>query len=299
MRSRTTARHHLLRDNLALLARSPMLLVLGVLTLGLICTCGAVGGAILNNRRAAERTLEVRMLPQSGALGERPTATPAPTPALPMPGARVPAQVVRVVDGDTLIVAVDGQQARLRLIGMDTPETVHPSKPVQCFGAEATVKMQQLVDSVAGRVWLEKDISETDRYGRLLRYVWLGPDGPLLNEVLVIEGYAQVSTFPPDVKYKDRFLTAQRQARSEGRGLWGACGAFGVPATPAPKRTTKATPPTPAAKLPYDPQGRDRDCGAFKTQAEAQQFFLAAGGPDRDPHRLDGDSDGVACESLP
>lgn len=297
MHSRPAARPHPIRGNLALLARSPMLLVLGVLTLALVCSCGAIAGTVLSGRLAVGRAIEATAPPATGH--DQPAVSLPPTATPPAPGTRLPAQVVRVVDGDTLIVTIDGQQARLRLIGMDTPETVHPSKPVQCFGAEATAKMQQLIDSVGGRVWLEKDVSETDRYGRLLRYVWLGPDGLLLNEILVVEGYAQVSTFPPDVKYQDRFLAAERLARSERRGLWGACGAFGVPATPAPKKSTKAPAPTPAAQLPYDPQGPDRDCGAFKTQAQAQQFFLAAGGPARDPHRLDGDGDGVACESLP
>jgi micrococcal nuclease len=129
----------------------------------------------------------------------------------------------------------------------------------------------------------------------------------MLDEELVKFGYAQVSTYPPDVKYLDRFMAAEREARAEGRGLWSACGGFGVPlptltSAPAPATGTAATsepaPPVPVG-LPYDPQGPDRDCSDFGTHEEAQRFFIAAGGPASDPHRLDGDHDGVACENLP
>jgi micrococcal nuclease len=156
---------------------------------------------------------------------------------------RVAGTISRVVDGDTIDVTFGGRTARVRLIGMDTPETKHPSKPVMCFGAEATVKTQQLIDQVHGQVFLEKDISETDQYSRLLRYVWLPlPGGEvMLNEVLVEQGYAQVSTYPPDVKYQDRFLAAQRVAREQNRGLWAACGSFGVAA---------ASPTVAAARVP-------------------------------------------------
>jgi micrococcal nuclease len=199
---------------------------------------------------------------------------------------------------------------RVRLIGVDAPETNGP--PI-CFGPEATAKVEELVGRAGGRALLEKDVSETDRYGRLLRYVWLEhPDGRrMLNEELVKEGFAQASTYPPDVKYQAQFLAAEREAREGKRGLWGACGSFGVllptpttapaptvPPMPQPAQPTASANPTPGG-LPYDPNGPDRDCPDFATHEEAQQFFLAAGGPDSDPHRLDGDHDGIACETLP
>jgi micrococcal nuclease len=204
-----------------------LLLIGGVLTLCAVSTCTLTWFALA--RSSVDHGFVI--------VTELPTPLPPPHPTSPDGLPWTPAQVVRVVDGDTLIVAFNGTQPRLRLIGMDTPETVHPTKPVQCFGAEATVRMQQIVDSVHGQVWLEKDVSETDRYGRLLRYVWLGPTpaSPLLNEQLVAEGYAQVSTFPPDVKYQDRFLIAQRAARATNSGLWGKCGSFGVPLPTVPK----------------------------------------------------------------
>ncbi len=125
--------------------------------------------------------------------------------------------VTRVVDGDTIDVLIDGENKRVRYIGVNTPETVHPSKPVECFGAEASSKNKELV---AGKqVRLVKDVSETDKYGRLLRYVYV--DDIFVNLTLVKEGYANVSTYPPDVAYNDVFLSAEQEARKLGTGLWG------------------------------------------------------------------------------
>ncbi|MEA2536848.1 MAG: micrococcal nuclease [Chloroflexota bacterium] len=131
------------------------------------------------------------------------------------------AAVVRVVDGDTIVVRLNGQDRRLRYIGMDTPETVKPGSPVEWFGPEATKANRALVE---GRtVVLEKDVSETDYFRRLLRYVWLvdGERWTLVDLELVARGFAQVETDPPDVRYADRFLAAQRIARDAGLGLWG------------------------------------------------------------------------------
>lgn len=129
------------------------------------------------------------------------------------------ATVVKVTDGDTIRVDfVDGALAQpVRYIGMDAPETVHPTLGVQPFGPEASARNKELVGNK--KVCLERDISETDRYDRLLRYAWL-PDGRMVNEVLVSEGLATVDTFPPDVKYVERFVADQRQAREANRGLW-------------------------------------------------------------------------------
>jgi len=155
------------------------------------------------------------------------------------------------VDGDTIDVLVEGKVYRVRLIGMDTPETKHPSKPVQCFGAEATAKTQELLNLATGQVLLEKDVSETDQYDRLLRYVWLKhPDGRrMLNEELVKLGYAQSSTYPPDVKYQELFVAAQSEAQEQNRGLWAACGTFGVPAA-TPTELIVAQPTQPAQSTP-------------------------------------------------
>lgn len=124
--------------------------------------------------------------------------------------------VIRVVDGDT--IEIEGGQ-KVRYIGIDTPETVSPSKPVQCFGKEASEKNKELV--LGKRVKLEKDISETDKYGRLLRYVWI--DDIFVNDYLVRQGYASASTYPPDVKYSEQFVQAQQEAVGNNRGLWISC----------------------------------------------------------------------------
>jgi len=136
-----------------------------------------------------------------------------------MPGA--PARVVRVIDGDTVEVVFRGTVLVIRLIGIDTPETVAPGQAVMCYGPEATRFTRSRLEG--RRVNLEFDVERLDPFGRTLAYVWV--DGELFNEVLVARGYASVSTFPPNVRYVDRFVDAQRRAREAGRGFWGACAA--------------------------------------------------------------------------
>lgn len=128
-----------------------------------------------------------------------------------------PVRVIRVVDGDT--IEIEGGE-RVRYIGIDTPETVDPRKTVQCFGVEASAKNKSLVEGKSVR--LEGDVTDRDKYGRLLRYVWL--DERLINLELVSEGYAHSYPYPPDVKYQDKISAAERAAREAGRGLWGECG---------------------------------------------------------------------------
>ena len=121
--------------------------------------------------------------------------------------------VTRVIDGDTIELAT-GQT--VRYTGIDTPETVHPSKGVECFGREAAAANRALVEGK--RVELEKDVSETDQYGRLLRYVYVEEE--MVNDYLVRNGFAHASTWPPDVKYQGRFQTAEQYARENNLGLW-------------------------------------------------------------------------------
>lgn len=139
------------------------------------------------------------------------------------------AYVSRVVDGDTIEVNIDEDKYKVRLIGVDTPETVHPNKPVEYFGKEASEFTKNNLDRKT--VYLQKDVSETDRYGRLLRYVWLArplTDEPTKDEItqnmfnsqLVANGYANISTYPPDVKYQNIFLELETNARNNYWGLW-------------------------------------------------------------------------------
>ncbi len=125
--------------------------------------------------------------------------------------------ITRVIDGDTIEVIIDNKKETVRYIGVDTPETVHPSKPVQCFGLEASNKNKELV--AGKRVKLVKDISNTDKYGRLLRYVYV--DDIFVNLKLVEEGFANASSYPPDVKHNELFRQAEQKARAGKIGLWG------------------------------------------------------------------------------
>jgi micrococcal nuclease len=132
------------------------------------------------------------------------------------------------VDGDTIEVLIAGATYKVRYIGVDTPETVDPRRPVGCFGREASERNRQLVEGKT--VELEKDISETDKYGRLLRYVWV--DGEMVNATLVREGYAVASTYPPDVKHQELFRSLQEEARDAGLGLWGPEACIPTPVSP-------------------------------------------------------------------
>lgn len=159
------------------------------------------------------------------------TAVTTPTPAL------IEAQVIEVVDGDTITVSIGDRLYTVRYIGIDTPETVHPSKPVQWMGEEASAANAALVEGQT--VYLEKDVSETDRYGRLLAYVYLA-DGRMVNEELVRLGYAYSSSYPPDVYRQGAMIAAQQTAVAAGVGLWGTPPPEVAAQTPAPDTVNRA-----------------------------------------------------------
>ncbi len=134
--------------------------------------------------------------------------------------AREAASVVRVVDGDTVEVRLNGRIEKIRLIGLNTPESVDPRRPVECFGREASARAKALLPSSL-RVELEPDLSQgnRDRYVRLLRYIWL-PDGRNFAAVMIGEGYGFEYTYRLPYRYQERFRAAQRDAREHARGLW-------------------------------------------------------------------------------
>jgi len=146
-------------------------------------------------------------------------------------------KVTRVVDGDTINVEINGKVEPVRYIGIDTPETVDPRKPVQCFGVEASKKNKELVEGKMVR--LEKDITDRDKYKRLLRYVWLGDT--LINQTLVEQGFAKSYSYPPDVKYQDLFVAAEKKAREDKLGLWTACASASASVPPATPTAQAAT----------------------------------------------------------
>jgi len=204
------------------------------------------------------------------------------------------AKVVNVVDGDTF--TLDSGKI-VRMIGMDTPETVAPGKPIQCYGKEASKKTEELIEGK--EVKLEKDVSETDRYNRLLRYVYV--NDIFVNEYLVAEGYAKASSYPPDIKYQDRFTEAQRKAQEENKGLWNTSVCQTVTPTTKPIATTKPTTtytaPAPTTQSTNNSGGASYACDCSKTCpnmscSEAQYQLNVCGCSARD-----NDHDGIACDA--
>lgn len=228
------------------------------------------------------------------------------------------ATVTRIIDGDTIEVEINGETYRVRYIGMDTPEEGDD------FYDQATEANSQLVEGQT--VLLVKDVSETDRFGRLLRYVYL-QDGTFVNAELVKQGFALAATFPPDVAFQDLFVALQQEARDEGNGLWEqpeptntlvpvpTATLIPLPTntplppiatdTPVPLPTSTPEPPPPATSTPEPPPTGncdpsypdvciappppDLDCGDIPYR----QFRVL----EPDPHRFDGDNDGIGCES--
>jgi micrococcal nuclease len=137
--------------------------------------------------------------------------------------------VREVIDGDTVVVRIGRTDEDVRLIGIDTPETKHPTKPVECFGPEASAFTTALLP-IGTEVRLEGDVEERDVFGRLLAYVWRATDGVFVNYELAAQGYADVLTIPPNDSRTGEISAAVRSARTEGRGMWKACGGPGVPA---------------------------------------------------------------------
>lgn len=244
--------------------------------------------------------------------GSKPKPQPTPIPIVavsPSPGTPIPTAVsvpalalsptpevkgeqtqevlvTGVTDGDT--IEIEGGK-KVRYIGIDTPETVDPRKSVQCFGHEASNKNKELV--LGKKVRLEKDVSETDKYGRLLRYVWVGDT--FVNDYLVRQGYAQSSTYPPDVKYQNQFLQAQKEAREQNRGLWSVCSYFGEPEAKATPKVTPKPQPTPSIPLSGYSCDCSRLCDQISTCEEAYYQLNTCGCSARDS-----DKDGIPCESL-
>ncbi len=203
--------------------------------------------------------------------------------------------VTTVVDGDTIKVEINGKIETVRIVGINTPETVDPRRPIECFGAQASQKLRELL--IGKKVSLQTDItqSDRDRYGRLLRFIFLESEDVGLK--MLREGFAVESLYSSTPhKYRVLYLQAQKEAQESKKGLWAenAC-PVSVPVSSSPK-------PAPVPGQPGNCVGPDLDCSDFKTHVEAQAFFDGCGFTStNDPMNLDnvGVGDGVACESRP
>jgi micrococcal nuclease len=139
------------------------------------------------------------------------------------------ATVERVIDGDTIVVRLAGADEHVRLIGIDTPETKKPGTPVECYGPEASARLNELLPS-GTVVRLERDRETRDRYGRLLAYVYRDRDGLFVQLAMLRDGFAGPLAIAPNTAHRAELDGAAATARAAGVGLWGACGGFHVPA---------------------------------------------------------------------
>lgn len=231
------------------------------------------------------------------AIPDQPTNVVQPTQAIASESAKIGYQVVNVTDGDTFKVMVDGKTETVRMVGINSPETVDPRKSLECFGTEASNKLKSLLENQ--EVQLESDSTQSDRdkYNRLLRFVVVNNEDIGLK--MIQEGYAYEALYSSTPhRLREAYVQAQKIAESEQKGLWaeGACPVF----TPKPLATN--SPLLETSSNGKNCNGPDLDCSDFANHAEAQQFFNSCGwSAENDPMKLDsvGVGDGVACESLP
>lgn len=232
----------------------------------------------------------------------KPTPTPVPavivatpTPSSPMPTnpseTPVPTttnrnkhKVLKVIDGDTVNLEINGKSQTVRLIGIDTPETVDPRKPVQCFGREASEKAKALLTGKDVVIEADATQGDKDKYNRLLRYVYL-EDGTSVNKYLISEGYAHEYTYQSNpYKYQTEYIAALQAAREGKKGLWadGACEVVVTTVKPVTQSNTGS----------YS-CSCSKSCDAMASCEEAYYQLNQCGCSARD-----GDGDGVPCESM-
>ena len=234
--------------------------------------------------------------------------TAVPTTSSPAAPSGVPddaqqAEVRRIVDGDTLELAAlaagtalgSTAQVDVRLLEIDAPETKHPSKPVQCYGEEATARLEELAPP-GSTVWIQRDGELRDRYGRYLLYLW-NDDGVFVNLDMVEGGYADAVLYQPNDLYWEQISAARDEAKTTDTGLWGACSPCRAPKTPPEPEPEPEPRPQPQPEPEPEPEDNyvvpapppDLDCGDIPHK----NFRVRPG----DPHRFDSDGDGIGCES--
>jgi len=207
-------------------------------------------------------------------------------------------KVITVIDGDTIDVDINGKTERLRLIGIDTPETKDPRKPVQCFGKEASDQAHKLLDGKRVRIESDHTQDNRDKYDRLLRYVFI-EDGTFYNKQIVLDGYAHEYTYNAPYKYQSEFKQAQKEAETAMRGLWSPSTCNGdteqtaeQPVQTPPAAVIPATPPATVAPTTPTTDVYYQNCTAAR-EADAAPLYEGEAGY---RSALDRDSDGIACE---
>ncbi len=206
-------------------------------------------------------------------------------------------RVIDVVDGDTVTIADRGSEVSVRVIGIDTPETVHPSVPVECGGPQASATAKRLLTGKKVRLVFDPSQGRTDYYGRALAYL----EAPGLGDfglAMIRQGGAAEYTYVTTYARQSRYLTAQGKAQAHDRGVWNKCGGVDAPLhrpKPQPKRQTHK--PDGASGGNCDP-GYDPCVPPYPPDLDCSDVD----GPIRvlgdDPHGLDGEGDGIGCESY-
>src|SRR3972149_1255059 len=259
-----------------------------------------------------KQTTEATPTPQAQTAAvetQQPPATPTESEEDPKAG-KQEAKVVSVVDGDTIKVSFDGKTETIRFIGVNTPETVDPRKPVECVGERASAVAKENLNGET--VWLEADPTqgERDKYNRLLRFVWTDDATVDFGKVMIATGFAYEYPYNTPYKYQAIYKQAQKEAEQGKKGLWADNACPVATAKPTVKPTVAPTQSTSTNQPPanqgggackYSCSSPDRDCSDFSSHAEAQAFFNCCGfTATNDPMKLDsvGVGDGVACESI-
>jgi len=216
--------------------------------------------------------------------------------------------VIEVVDGDTIKINIDGKTETLRLIGINTPETKDPRKPVQCFGEEASGNAKELLEGK--KVRLERDDSQSnrDKYDRLLRYVYL-EDGTSYNKQIITDGYAHEYTYDTAYKYQEEYKQAQKDAEAASKGLWSpdTCNGDTEQAAVQEEKISEPQPTAPPTSAPTVPEpSTQNNCDpnysggcvpnvSYDLDCSDISFSVTVVGTDH--HRFDRDKDGYGCES--
>ncbi len=254
--------------------------------------------AVQNENKPAELLSNQLSLPQNNAIEGSAIQPKSPEPQIDL------YKVIRVVDGDTITVDLFGKNETLRLIGINSPETVDPRKPVECFGKEASDKAKDILTNKSVRLEADATQGELDKYNRLLRYVFL-EDGTNFNELMISEGYAYEYTYNVPYKFQDEFKKAEKEAKETKKGLWadGIC-AENIIEKPIIENTDPVQEPkpiiTPTPALNCSCSSNIYNCDNFATHQEAQALYnCCIQKVGYDVHRLDRDKDGLACEALP